>query len=197
MPKRTLPRRSGSVRRRRSISAHQCRGEFELGIGEFDRAVADYTETIRHNHKMAETKDVSGYGGRAHAAQPSRRDRPRFGGLRTQALRINPNATWILCYRGFAHGRKGQWDRAVADFDEEAKRQPTRKSGLLTAKACCLALAGHDADQAVATFDQTSKGDEGFLRAIFASRAFYLDRPRSLRGSHQEPESRGKPRLAA
>ena len=112
-------------------------------------------------------------------------------------MRINPKASWVLGYRGFANARKGRWDHAVADFDEEAKRVPDRKPNLLTAKAMHpgpgrpLRPGRYDLREAI-------KADEGHLRGVLSC-PWLL--PRSLagrlRGSHQKPESRGAPGLAS
>ena len=156
--------------------AYQRRGEFELSLCLLDPAIADFTETIRLNRKMAETKDVSGYGARAHAYLAHGETERAFADCE-EAMRINPKASWILGFRGFANARKGRWDHAVADFDEEARRVPTRKPNLLTAKASALALAGRY-DQAVSTFDEARKADEEHARGVISCRGFYLDRSR-------------------
>jgi serine/threonine protein kinase/tetratricopeptide (TPR) repeat protein len=156
--------------------AYQRRGEFEMSLSELDLAIADYTETIRRNLKMAETKDVSGYGARAHAYL-AHGDIDRAIADCDEAMRINPKAPWVLPFRGFAYARKGQWDRAMADFDEEANRVPTRKPHLLVAKACVLALAGRYVE-AAATFDAARQADEAVARGVLSARGFYFDRQR-------------------
>lgn len=77
-------------------------------------------------------------------------------------MRINPRASWILNYRGFANARKRQWDRALADFDEEAKRAPDMKAFLLTVRASTLALAGRY-DQAAAAYDEARKANDAYM----------------------------------
>jgi serine/threonine-protein kinase len=161
--------------------AYQRRGEFEITLSQLDPAIADFTETIRQNRKMAETKDNSGYGARAHAYL-AHGETDRALADCEEAMRINPKAPFILVYRGYANARKGQWDRAVADFDEEAKRVPHRKAYLLIAKAGALALAGRY-DHAAATYDEARKADEGVVRVALSCRGFYLDRSR---GDYEE-----------
>ncbi len=161
--------------------AYQRRGEFELSLCQLDAAIADFTETIRLNRNMAETKDVSGYGARAHAYLARGETERAFADCE-EAMRINPRTSWVLGYRAFASARKGLWDRAVADFDEEAKRIPDMKSQWLNAKASALALAGRY-DQAAATYDEARKANEGHMRAILMCRGFYLDR---ARGDYKE-----------
>ena len=156
--------------------AYQRRGEFAMMLSDLEPAIADFTETIRRNRTMAETKDVSGYGGRAHAYL-ARGETDRALADCEEALRISPKATWILGRRGFALARKGQWDRAVADFDEEAKRQPQARTNWLSTKASALALAGRY-DEAAATFDLAREHAEASLRGIFSCRGYYLDRSR-------------------
>ena len=143
---------------------------------EFDPAIADFTETIRLNGTMSQTKDISGYSARAHALLV-RGDTDRALADCEAALRIDPKTPWILGYRGFASARRGEWDRALADFDEQAKRQSNSKANWLTIKASALALAGRY-DQSAATYDEARKANEGFLRAILSCRGFYLDRSR-------------------
>jgi tetratricopeptide (TPR) repeat protein len=157
--------------------AYQRRGDFELSLGQLEPAIADYTETIQRNSKMAETKDVSGYGARAHAYL-ARGETDRALADCEEALRINPQATWVRGARGLALARKGNWDRAVADLDEEAKRVPQMKASWLNAKASALALAGRY-DQATAAYDEAMKaGGEGYMRGVLSSRGYYFDRPR-------------------
>jgi tetratricopeptide (TPR) repeat protein len=143
---------------------------------QFDPAIADLTETIRRNRKMAETKDVSGYSARAHAYLV-RGDTDRAIADCESARKIDRKALWVIGYRGFANARKGQWDRALADFDEEASRRPDTKRTSLTSKANLLAVAG-GYELAAATYDDARKADAGFLRAILSCRASYLDRSR-------------------
>jgi len=130
---------------------------------------------------MADTKDVSSYGSRAHAYL-AHGETDRALADCDEAMRINPTASWVLVFRGFANARKKQWERAVADFDEEAKRVPAAKPKLLVAKAGALALAGRY-DQAAATYDEARNADEGFVRGVLSSRGFYLDR---TRGDYEE-----------
>ena len=150
--------------------AYQRRGDMQINLSQFDPAIADYTETIRRNRKMTETKDVSGYGSRARAYL-AHGETDRVLADCDEAMRINPTASWVLVFRGFANARKGRWDPAVADFDEEAKRVPNRKPNLLTAKACTLALAGRY-DQAATTFEEALKADEGQACGSFQPAAF-------------------------
>jgi tetratricopeptide (TPR) repeat protein len=155
--------------------AFQRRGDFELSLSECELAIADYTETIRRNSKMAETKDVTAYVPRARAYLAVGKTDEAIADC-DEALRISPNASWILVCRGYALARKQEWDRAIADFVEESKRQPRIKANWLTAEACTLALAG-SYDRAAAVFDEACKQlNEGFLRGTLACRGLFLDR---------------------
>jgi tetratricopeptide (TPR) repeat protein len=154
---------------------YQRRGEFEVSISEFETAIADYSETIKRNRGMAQTKDVSGYGARAQVYLMWGRTDEAIADC-DAALQVDPNAKWILGTRGFALARKREWDRALADFDEEAKRQSPGAGSGLTSKACVMALAGRY-EPAAKAFDEARKLDEGFFRGVLASRAYYLDRP--------------------
>jgi tetratricopeptide (TPR) repeat protein len=161
--------------------AYQRRGDFEMSLCLFDPAIADYSETIRRNTRMTETKDVSGYVARARAYLV-RGETDRALADCEAALRIEAKTLFVHSYRGYANARKGRWDRALAEFDEEARRQPEAKLKFLTCQAGALALAGRF-EQAVASFDRARKADEGFARGTLSSRAFYLDR---LRGDYEE-----------
>jgi tetratricopeptide (TPR) repeat protein len=156
--------------------AYQRRAEFEMGLSQLDAAMADFTETIRSNHKMAETKDVSAFGGRAHVYLAHGQTESALADCEA-ALRIDPKAKWILPYRGLAFARKGQWDRAIADFDEEVRRQPSTEPTWHTFKAGALALAGRY-DQAAAAYDELLAKFEGIARGTLSARAYYLDRSR-------------------
>jgi serine/threonine-protein kinase len=154
---------------------YQRRGDFEVSISEFETAIADYTETIKRNRDMAQTKDVSAYVARAQVYLMWGRTDEAIADCNA-AVRIDPSAKWMYNTRGFALARKAVWDRAVADFDEEARRQPLGEWSWPTARACVLAMAGRY-EQASKAFDEANKLAGGLARGVLASRAYYFDRP--------------------
>jgi tetratricopeptide (TPR) repeat protein len=157
------------------------RGDLELAQSRFDPAVADFTKAIRYDRQMAETKDVASFSLRARAYLASGANEKAIADC-DAALKINPNATWILNVRGIALARQRQWDRAIADLAEEVKRQPHNRANLLATQACALALAGRF-DQAASLFSEAAHGEPGFVRSVLACRGWYLDR---LRGNFDD-----------
>jgi Mlc titration factor MtfA (ptsG expression regulator)/Tfp pilus assembly protein PilF len=102
------------------LDAHRMRGRYHHSLGEYDPAIADYSEVIRlaDSETRAETHCDRGmaYSARgSHDAAIADLDR---------AIRLCPTYTRAYCERGIVHARKGDLDRALADFATAIRIDP-------------------------------------------------------------------------
>jgi lipoprotein NlpI len=93
--------------------ALRSRGREYDGKGEYDRAIADYSEAIRLTPTLGPAL-LNRRGYDYHAKGEYDRAIADYD----EAIRINPNYVVAHHNRGFAHFAKGQYDRAIADYTE-------------------------------------------------------------------------------
>jgi tetratricopeptide (TPR) repeat protein len=86
--------------------------------GDTDRAVADYTETIRLNPKYA-----LAYNGRGNAYL-NKGDTDSAIADYTEAIRLDPKSAYPYNGRGNAYHDKGEADRAIANYNEAIRLDP-------------------------------------------------------------------------
>jgi len=92
---------------------------FEKGErGDYDGAIADYTEAIRLNPNYAMAYNNRGF------AYFHKGDYDRAIVDFTQAIRIDPNYAMAYNNRGFAYNRKGDYDRAIANYTQALRIDP-------------------------------------------------------------------------
>jgi lipoprotein NlpI len=95
------------------------RGNAWTAKGEYDRAIADYTEAIRLNPQFAA----------AHTnrciAWDAKGDNERAIADCSEAIRLNPQYADGYFNRGVAWSAKGEYDRAIADYSEAIRLDPT------------------------------------------------------------------------
>ena len=80
--------------------------------GDFDGAIAAYTEAIRLNPQNAQL-----YSGRGQAYQRKGEFDKAIADC-NHAIQLDPMAAEPYCMRGASHGRNGDADKAIADFTE-------------------------------------------------------------------------------
>jgi len=134
------------------------RGAAYVADGDFDRAIADFSEAIRLDPKYAEAFNQRCYvlaiTGQAQQALADCEE----------SMRLRPfDDADALDSRGFAHLKRGDFDRAIVDYDAALKHHPTTASSLYgrgVAKLRSGDSAGGGADIAAAKSIQADIADQ-------------------------------------
>jgi len=117
----TVPAREQAAREQvalSSASAYNNRGFAWRGKGEYDKAIADYTEAIKLDPGYA-----LAYGNRGFAwNEKGEYDKAIVD--YTEAIKLDPGYAAAYNNRGFAWGKKGEYDKAIADYTEAIKLDP-------------------------------------------------------------------------
>jgi tetratricopeptide (TPR) repeat protein len=117
----------------------------------YDRAIADYTETLRLSPKYTLVYIERGitYNNKGEYDQ-SIEDC-------TQALRLDPSYAYAYLIRGIAYAGKKDYDHAIADYDQVIQLNPNYAVAYMNRGN---AYAGKkDYDQAIADYDESIKCD--------------------------------------
>ena len=86
--------------------------------GDYDKAIADYTEAIRLDPKYA----VAYY---SRGCDLPEQGRLRQGDCRLhRAIRLDPKLATAYCNRGVAYWNKGDYDKAIADYTDAIRLDP-------------------------------------------------------------------------
>src|SRR5262249_905283 len=101
-----------------SAIAHHERGLSYKSKGNFDRAIADFSEAIRLDPNYAEVYNLRGvtYGNKG--------DLDRAIADYSEAIRLDPKLAAAYNNRGNAYKNKGDLDRAIADYNEAIRLAP-------------------------------------------------------------------------
>src|SRR5271166_5902962 len=94
------------------------RGDTHIERGEYDQALAVYTEAIRLN-----PNDAMAFNERAFVYD-KKGDYDRAIADSTEAIRLNPKFAKAFNNRGFAYKNKGDYERAIADYTEAIRLNP-------------------------------------------------------------------------
>jgi tetratricopeptide (TPR) repeat protein len=86
--------------------------------GDYDRAIADYNESIRLN-----PNSYAAFGHRGFAYLKKGNYDQAIADI-NESIRLNPNNPVALANRGFAYLQKGDYDRAIADYSESIRLNP-------------------------------------------------------------------------
>jgi tetratricopeptide (TPR) repeat protein len=86
--------------------------------GESDKAIADYTEAIRLDPKLAMAYCNRG------VAYGSKGEYDKAIADCTEAIRLDPKLDLAYELRGLAYGSKGEYDKAIADYTEAIRLDP-------------------------------------------------------------------------
>ena len=87
-------------------------------MGEYDTAIADYTEAIRINPEFAAT-----YNNRANAHAKIGENDEAIADL-TEMIRLKPELAKAYNNRGNIYQRMGKYDKAIADYTEAIRIDP-------------------------------------------------------------------------
>jgi tetratricopeptide (TPR) repeat protein len=145
---RDLAARDEKQRRQERATAHFTRAQMHFDNGNFDKAVADYTEALKHDPKDAFT---CYHRGLAHAANE---DYDKALADYTEAVRLNPKLAVAYYHRGVGYRLRGNFARAIADFTEAIRLDPKyalafRNRGLAFAALGEQTKAKGDYDEAI------------------------------------------------
>ncbi len=99
-------------------TAHYNRGYAHLLSNDFDRAIADMSEAIRL-HKEARSQAPPRVNGSKTVFR-----RNLYWESSDGTFQNDPNFAAAFANRGFAYGSKGDFGRAIADFDEALRLNP-------------------------------------------------------------------------
>ncbi len=171
---------------------HFVRAGAALNLGQYDRAIADYTETIRLRPSGA----ASVWGSRG-VAYHRKGDEAHAVADYGELLKIEPNDVGMLLNRGDALRNMHEWSRAIADYSEAIRLAPDNPGGW-KGRGYIL-VATQDPDGAVADFSEAIRRAPndgiGFPQPICprAGRSGHGDPSRSrsagwLRQSRPDPE---------
>ncbi|HEV2159693.1 tetratricopeptide repeat protein [Bradyrhizobium sp.] len=144
----------------RSRYVYGCRGVAYAQKGDYDRAIADYNEAIRLAHQ-----DQGNAGDRQSQIQGQDAD-PISASVAGESIVLASGDGPVLRARGTAYYAKGDFDRAIADYDEAIRFDPRDKDSLgLRANAY---KAKGDFSRSIADYDQLVQLDPRDVRAYRA-----------------------------
>ena len=94
------------------------RGLNALRKGDYDLAIADYSEAIHLKPDFVEAYINRGY------VYGQKRDYDRAIADYNEAVRLQPNGWLAYINRANSYEHKGDWDRAIADYTEAMRAKP-------------------------------------------------------------------------
>jgi tetratricopeptide (TPR) repeat protein len=113
------PDRKDHIRREpKTADTYLVRGDTHLEKGEFDRAIADYTEAIR-----LDPEDPISYNNRGFAYR-NKDDLDRALADFNEAIHLAPKYAVAYNNRGDIYWEKDEFDRAIADYSEAIRLDP-------------------------------------------------------------------------
>ena len=124
---------------------HIVQGNLLVGQGQFDRAVAEYTEAIR-----IEPRSALAYMGRGVARAKAGQVKQAIAD-QTEAIRIDPGLAAAFRNRGRDHWTRGAVKPALADFTEAIRLLPASWDCYHGRAAAYRLLGGESATSACAT----------------------------------------------
>ncbi|MDR1252107.1 MAG: tetratricopeptide repeat protein [Treponema sp.] len=142
-----------------NAKAYNDSGNAYYDKGDYDRAIADYTQAIRLDPNFAEA-----YFNRGDAFD-EKGDYDTAIADYTQAIRLDPNYTRAYYYRGISYDNKKDYDRAIADYTQAIRLDPN-----YTAAYNNRGVAYYnkeDYDRAIADYTQAIRLDPNYAKAYF------------------------------
>jgi tetratricopeptide (TPR) repeat protein len=102
----------------KDAEAYLKRGKEHYGKKNYDSAIADYTEAIKHNPNSAEAHYNRGY----VYEEKGNHDQAIMD--YTQVIKLEPNLAEVHCNQGMVYGQKGDYDREPVDYTQAIKLNP-------------------------------------------------------------------------
>jgi tetratricopeptide (TPR) repeat protein len=133
-------------------------GTADFKAGDYDSAVARYSEAIR-----LDPKNNVAFDGRGMAYE-GKGDYDRAIADQSEALRLDPNDVFALIRRGTAYARKGDYDRAIADFNEAIRLNPN-SADVFNNRGFAYQRKG-DYDQAIVDYNQALRLNSKYAAAF-------------------------------
>ena len=155
--------------------------ELERSISKIEPAIEHYTEAIRFLGTKVEPAHAGLFAARA-VLYLAHAETDRALADLDEAIRLDPKPPWAHHDRGLAHVRKGQWDRAIADFEKEKELAGADRHiafNCVAGRALVLAVTGR-IQEAEAGYEECAKIDPTRLphhRQV--THAWLIDRPRA------------------
>ena len=139
--------------------AHYNCGNAYFIQSDFDRAIQDYSETIKLNPHFADAYNNRGnaYGNKGNFEQAIKDY--------SKAIELKPDLAEAYYNRGVAYGIKGELDRAIQDFNEAIERKPDFADAYNSRGFAYSAK--DDFDQAIQDFNEAIKLKSDFADAYF------------------------------
>ena len=163
------------------------KGQSCLERGDYDGAIAAFTETIRLDPQSAEAHFNRGFA----YGQKSEWDEEINDC--NEAIRLDPKNAVTYFNRGFAYGQKGDFDKEIADYTEAIRLNPSdslpyyaRAGRHLEAKRWTEAIA--DYSKVIELEPTNSKGYEGRAAAYLGTN----EQAKAAQDSAKAEELRGK-----
>jgi tetratricopeptide (TPR) repeat protein len=153
---------------RTRYAALVTQGDTANQAGQFDSAVAAFTEAIRLDPKNATT--FYSRGNVYSRMQDSDRAITDF----TEAVRLDRNYARAWCARGLAYSDKQDYGRAIADFTEAVRLDPQLTEAFRGRGN--VYLDRQDPDRAIADFSEAIRLDRSYPRAWYARGLAYSDK---------------------
>jgi Flp pilus assembly protein TadD len=130
--------------------------------GDFDRAIADYSEVIRLN--TGESRTASAFTNRG-LAYDGKKDFDSAIADHNEALRLNPNSANAFANRGNAYFKKNELGKAITDFNEALRLNPNSATMLLNRGIAYF--ENKDFDRAIADFNESIRIDPNLAPSLY------------------------------
>ena len=132
-------------------SALANRGNSYNSKGDYDCAIADYSEAIRLNPKFAEAFNNRGY------SYANKGDYHRAIADYSEAIRLNPKDPDVFNNRGYSYVNKGDYDHAITDYSEAIRLNPQYAKAFKHRSAAYMKKG--DRDHSIADLTESLKLD--------------------------------------
>jgi tetratricopeptide (TPR) repeat protein len=139
-----------------------------MGKGEYDKAIADFTEAIRLDPKYA-----LAYANRG-AAYVNKGDSDKAIADCTEAIRLDPKYALAYANRGAAYGTKGETDKAIVELTEAIRLDP--KDAEVFNKRGVAHLIKGEHDKAIADYTEAIRLNPRDVGAYYSRGSAYCDK---------------------
>jgi tetratricopeptide (TPR) repeat protein len=144
-------RKQAEAEARARYSTLMSQGHTAINNGDYDRAIAAFSDAMRLDPKNALAFTNRG------VAYERKGDMDRAIADYSEAIRLDPNYALASSNRGIAYARKGDNDRAIADFNEAIRLDP--KNVLAFANRGIAFGKKGDTDRAIADYNEAIRLD--------------------------------------